>query len=196
MYADNRRDYCSQYLVSSYTPTLTALLSARKHLQVLWRSETKVLLAAVAQPFRYEPLECVAQEVTEIARIVTHNSLVRTTPLEDLSVSFTTNTTTHQVMEHIADASILHMACHGVLDVNDPLGSGFAMSDDLLTVAKLMSLDLPNAFLAFLSACETAKGDATQPDQAIHLSATMLYAGFKSIIGTMWYVSSTNNTWR
>jgi CHAT domain-containing protein len=49
-----------------------------------------------------------------------------------------------------------------------------------------MELDLKHAHLAFLSACETAKGDRAQPDQAIHLAATMLFVGFRSIIGTMW----------
>lgn len=62
------------------------------------------------------------------------------------------------------------------------------MKDRMLTVANLMALRLSDAFLAFLSACETAKGDSKQPDQAIHLAATMLFAGFKSVIGTMWYV--------
>jgi CHAT domain-containing protein len=66
------------------------------------------------------------------------------------------------------------------------LKSGFLMRDELLTVSSLMSLHLPNAFLAILSACETAKGDASQPDQAVHLAATMLYIGFKSVVGTMW----------
>jgi CHAT domain-containing protein len=68
----------------------------------------------------------------------------------------------------------------------DALESGFTMQDDMLTVSKLMSLKLPKAFLAVLSACETAKGDASQPDQAVHLAATMLYVGFRSVIGTMW----------
>jgi CHAT domain-containing protein len=62
------------------------------------------------------------------------------------------------------------------------------MKDELLTVSDLMSLNLPNAFLAILSACETAKGDASQPDQSVHLAATTLYMGFKSVVGTMWFV--------
>jgi CHAT domain-containing protein len=51
-----------------------------------------------------------------------------------------------------------------------------------------MELKLDYAFLAFLSACETAKGDNEQPDQAMHLAAAMLFSGFKSIVATMWYV--------
>jgi CHAT domain-containing protein len=63
------------------------------------------------------------------------------------------------------------------------------MKDCRLTVSRLMSLNLSQAFLAILSACETAKGDASQLDQAVHLVATMLYVGFRSVVGTMWYVS-------
>ena len=58
--------------------------------------------------------------------------------------------------------------------------------DEMLTVSQLLSLNLSRAFFAFLSACETAKGDEKQPDQAIHLAATMLFVGFRSVIGTMW----------
>jgi len=49
-----------------------------------------------------------------------------------------------------------------------------------------MTLNLPRASLAFLSACETAKGCAEQPDQVLHLAAAMLFVGFPSVIGTMW----------
>jgi CHAT domain-containing protein len=37
-----------------------------------------------------------------------------------------------------------------------------------------------------MSACETAKGDQKQPDQVVHLAAAMLFAGFQSVVGTMW----------
>ena len=49
----------------------------------------------------------------------------------------------------------------------------------MLTAAKLMSLNLRKAFLEFMSACETAKSDKVQPDQAIHLACAMFFAGFK-----------------
>lgn len=60
------------------------------------------------------------------------------------------------------------------------------MRDKMLTVTQLMELNLPHAFFAFLSACDTAKTGNDQPDQAVHLAATMLFVGFKSVIGTMW----------
>ena len=90
------------------------------------------------------------------------------------------------VLENIPPASILHLACHGVQDAMNPLRSGFCLRDGRLTVADLMRLNLRNAFFAFLSACETAKGDSKQPDQAVHLAAAILFVGFRSVIATMW----------
>jgi CHAT domain-containing protein len=84
-------------------------------------------------------------------------------------------------------AHVLHLACHGIQDSN-PLRSAIVLRDGKLTVEDIMRLSLPHAVLAFLSACQTAKGDKSAPDQAIHIAASMLFCGFKSVIGTMWYV--------
>jgi CHAT domain-containing protein len=51
--------------------------------------------------------------------------------------------------------------------------------DNTSDIKKTMSL-------AFLSACETAKGDKTIPDEAMHLAATLLFAGFRGVVATMW----------
>jgi CHAT domain-containing protein len=94
--------------------------------------------------------------------------------------------TVARVAESLQSASLAHIACHGIQNRTDALSSGFCLQDGVLTVSQLMELDLKNAFLAFLSACETAKGDAEQPDQTVHLAATMLFVGFRSVIATMW----------
>jgi hypothetical protein len=83
-------------------------------------------------------------------------------------------------------AHILHMACHGIQH-SDPLRSAFLLQDGRLSIEDVMQLNLPDAFLAFLSACHTAKGDHNAPDQAVHLAASMLFCGFRSVVGTMWY---------
>jgi CHAT domain-containing protein len=57
-----------------------------------------------------------------------------------------------------------------------------------LTISDLSKLNIKHGFLAFLSACETAQGSTDQPDQAMHLAAAMFFAGFKSVIATMWSV--------
>jgi CHAT domain-containing protein len=94
--------------------------------------------------------------------------------------------TVQQVTEQVKSASFLHLACHGIQDQTNALESGFYLSDGKLTISKLMDLQLEKPWLAYLSACETAKGDAKQPDQVMHLAAAMLFAGFKHVIATMW----------
>jgi CHAT domain-containing protein len=98
------------------------------------------------------------------------------------------STTVVDAVVSLQSANIVHLACHGIQDNDDATQSGFCLGDGRLTISKLMELKLDGAFLAFLSACETAKGDKEQPDQAMHLAAVMPFTGFKSVVATMWYV--------
>jgi CHAT domain-containing protein len=90
------------------------------------------------------------------------------------------------ITDALQNANLVHLACHGTQNAKDALSSGFHLFDGTLTVSHLMNLDLKNAFFAFLSACETAKGDEMQPDQTVHLAAAMLFVGFRSVVATMW----------
>jgi CHAT domain-containing protein len=96
------------------------------------------------------------------------------------------SSTIAEVLGQFKSAQFVHIACHGIQDSTAPLNSRFCMGDGSVSVQDLMGLDLQNAFFAFLSACETAKGDQEQPDQTIHLAATMMFVGFKSIVATLW----------
>jgi CHAT domain-containing protein len=172
----------TDFLVPSYIPTLSAVLTARQGYCRISKNETKILLACVPDPFKGRPLPFARQEIQDLQEVLPMANVLNAA---DLNSSGATALVTK---ERLPEASILHLACHGYQNPEQPLDSGFVMHDEMLTVAQLMSLRLPKAFLAFLSACETAKGDANQPDQAVHLAAAMFFSGFKSIIGTMWYV--------
>jgi CHAT domain-containing protein len=78
---------------------------------------------------------------------------------DDAKVDGNSGIRTQTLIDKLSEATILHLACHGLQDPNNPLKSGFVMRDDMLTIERLMALPLPRAFMAFLSACETAKGD-------------------------------------
>jgi CHAT domain-containing protein len=95
-------------------------------------------------------------------------------------------TSMERVLSHLPDASFAHFACHGSQDIINPLNSALLLGDGDLKVSKIMQNNLPNASLVFLSACETAKGDENIPDEAMHLAATMLFVGFRGVVGTMW----------
>jgi CHAT domain-containing protein len=77
------------------------------------------------------------------------------------------------LLDRLPTTTILHLACHGLQDATDPLKSGFVMQDETLTIERLMPLPLPHAFLAFLSACETAKGDKVRISSPAVLANTL-----------------------
>ena len=70
----------------------------------------------------------------------------------------------------------------------DATKSAFALCDGPLTLADLMRTVADNAELAFLSACQTAVGDANTPEESAHLAAGMLAVGFKGVVATMWSI--------
>ena len=42
--------------------------------------------------------------------------------------------------------------------------------------------------LAFLSACQTSTGDGRLSEEAVHLAAGMLAAGYRGVVATMWSI--------
>lgn len=92
------------------------------------------------------------------------------------------------IASHLSGASIVHFACHGKQDPKEPLESGLIVEDGLLKISRIMKEAVPNGSLAFLSACETGMGDESMPDEAMSIGMSLLFAGFRSVIATMWYV--------
>ncbi|MEU4745348.1 CHAT domain-containing protein, partial [Actinosynnema sp. NPDC023658] len=45
---------------------------------------------------------------------------------------------------------------------------------------------------AFLSACHTARGAATVPDEAVTLAGALQYLGWRHVIGTLWSVDAAS----
>ncbi|KAJ7206605.1 CHAT domain-containing protein [Mycena pura] len=179
IYGSSGTDCVSDYVISSYTPTLTALLDPPT------QTAPSFKMTAVIQPDapNCSPLPGAEQELKKIVERVPNQWL---TLLESTRVE--------TALSHLQDSSIVHFACHGIQDLNQPLDSGLRLTDGRLTVSQIMrSPDNPNTLdarkymsLAFLSACETAKGDRSRPDEAMHLAATLLFAGFRGVVATMW----------
>jgi hypothetical protein len=176
----------SDFCVVSYTPTLTSLIASRAHSNQLRREEGRFLIVAVSDPYKSIALPEARKEADVISQIVPRHLIISTAMDERFSVDSVYARKADDVLRLMPEATILHLACHGIQNTKEPLKSGFIMHDKMMEVSDLMRLNLPNAHLAFLSACETAQGDMERPDEALHLAATMLYAGFKSVIGTMW----------
>jgi CHAT domain-containing protein len=92
------------------------------------------------------------------------------------------------VLEGMEASSWVHLACHAVQHPSSPMESAFCLHNGNLTLSKIITKSFPNANFAFLSACQTATGNAKLPDEAVHLAAGMLAAGYRSVIATMWSI--------
>lgn len=90
--------------------------------------------------------------------------------------------------------SIIHLACHGDFDINDPMNSALLLSRDSLsqgrlTARDLFGINLPNVELVVLSACETGVAKLIKGDELIGLNRAFIYAGALSIVSSLWKVS-------
>jgi CHAT domain-containing protein len=179
MYDPDGTDCVSDYVISSYTPTLAALLDPPTH------TTTSFKMTAVIEPNAPQclPLPGTKMELEKIKSRVPSQWLTSLLSTKGLDV-----------VKNLQESSIVHFACHGIQDTRNPLDSGLMLSDGCLKVSQIICRsDNDNTegtrkvmSLAFLSACETAKGDKITPDEAMHLAASLLFTGFRGVVATMW----------
>lgn len=86
----------------------------------------------------------------------------------------------------------IHLACHGLVDVDRPLLSGLALTpgggdDGLLTCVDLGRADFI-ADLVVLSACETARGRVFRAEGVMGLTSAFLSSGASSVVSSLWKV--------
>jgi CHAT domain-containing protein len=91
-------------------------------------------------------------------------------------------------------AGIIHLAAHGELNERAPLFSRIflgadSQSDGSLTVQDVYGLDLAQADLVVLSACETQLGAQSQGGDIVGLNRAFIYAGAPSVIASLWSVN-------
>jgi len=82
----------------------------------------------------------------------------------------------------------IHLACHARQDQDNPLKSGFFLHDGRLELSEIMKQKFAVRELAFLSACQTSTGAEKLSEEAVHLAAGMLAAGYRSVVATMWSI--------
>jgi CHAT domain-containing protein len=170
--------------VSSYTPTLSALIRSRR------QNASKV--ASITPSFvsigQSKPnsksgereLEAVGAELELIKSLIPPSMSCSEVSGDEGTVSGAT--------QALKTNSWVHLACHGKQDFVQPFDSSFALRDSPLRLSDIIQAKLENPEFAFLSACHTAVGDKNAPDEVIHLAAGMQFSGFRSVIGTMWAV--------
>ena len=87
---------------------------------------------------------------------------------------------------------VIHLAAHGIFDLDNPLNSALLLAKDkdndgILRAGDLYNLSL-NADLVTLSACETALGKVATGDDVVGFTRGFLYAGTRSLISSLWQV--------
>ena len=172
----------SEFAISSYIPTMAALqLPFQADLEATSKSH-HIHLLAVPQPSTdgQAHLTCVQKEM-EVIRKWTSSS-----PFVDLQE---TCGTVEDVLAKMTISDWVHFACHATQDRTNPLDSGLLLAHaKRLTLSDIVRLSRPRGGLAFLSACQTAMGDEQLSEEAIHLAAGMLLAGYRGVIATMWSI--------
>ena len=167
------------FVVSSYTPTVSALLQALSHPSGL--EHPKIMAVAQSTSETHSALPNTKQEL-ETLRHIAGEAGVDIVALEDESG------TVDSVLHEMQHCNWVHLACHGTQELEHPTKSAFILADGNLELAEIIKTPLPHAEFAFLSACQTASGDPKLAEEAVHLAAGMLLAGYRGVIATMWAI--------
>ena len=85
--------------------------------------------------------------------------------------------TVNQGITNMETHSCIHFACHAHQNTQEPLKSRFMLHDGALELSEIIKKQFIEADLAYLSACQTSKGDEKLSEEAVHLAAGMLAAG-------------------
>ncbi|KAG8745292.1 hypothetical protein FRC12_014573 [Ceratobasidium sp. 428] len=174
-YYSEPRERTFDYIISSYTPTLDTLLKSSPAPDEFGG----ILAVGQASQFSYAPLPGTVTVLDVIQKQAKNLKFTRIVE-EDA--------TPGAVLTAMQQHSWIHLACHASQDISDPTTSAFQLHGGNLDLATITRKPLPNAELAFLSACETATGDEKTPDEAVHLAAGMLMSGYRTVIATMWSI--------
>ena len=95
------------------------------------------------------------------------------------------------------NVDLLHVAAHGLYEPRNPPFSRIALTpteeqDGNLEVHEILeNLDLAGVNLVVLSACDTARGEASKGDEITGLTRAFLLAGSPGVISTLWRIDDT-----
>ncbi|KAG1727707.1 CHAT domain-containing protein [Suillus lakei] len=174
----------SHLYISSYTPSLTALMKARKS----YDRSLPVPFAAIGQNLpdgASFTLDGVEPELDLV------RSLIPPPPTVSFTKITSADATKSRALHALRDNTWLHFACHGTQNHQEPFKSAFLMRDQPLSLFDITQTDLSRHEFVFLSACDTAVGDRSTPDEVIHLAAGLQFAGVQSVVGTLWKVNDS-----
>lgn len=192
-------------VISSYTPTITALRHARRlayppagegmppQALIVVMPTTPGLPGSGELRFVREEARMIAERLPG-AIILTEPDSADGDDASGAAFDPDAIPTRSNVFAHLADCPVAHFACHGDSDAADPSNGRLLLHDHRetpLTVSALNAVRLDRARLAYLSACTTALfANAELIDEAIHLASAFQLAGYPHVIGTLWPIDN------
>ena len=189
---DEQGRYLIERYALNYSPAIEVFQYTRQAQQRVASLPVRYLLVAnpSAMPSSdgrvLPPLPGSEKEVQSISRLMPPGSAVLLQGGQADKIS---------VREAMPAAKVIHLATHGVIDNNNPLGSFLALArmngqpagNGRLTAEEVYSLNL-HADLVVLSACRTGLGRISG-DGVAGLARAFFYAGAASVISTLWDVA-------
>ncbi|PPQ81854.1 hypothetical protein CVT25_013454 [Psilocybe cyanescens] len=172
----------SHYAISSYIPTVRTLVDRVKSPLSLHGRKSGLFLVSQADTPNLPLIPGASAEVRAVKQRVSQCSTMEIHCLESV------NATIIQSLQNMDTYSCVHFACHASQNTADPLRSAFYLHDGQLDLSSIIQKRLENADLAFLSACQTSAGDEKLSEEAVHLAAGMLAAGYRGVVATMWSI--------
>lgn len=128
-------------------------------------------------------------EVAAVARWVRNCGM-------DPTVLVRSDANTGGVVARSHAASVVHFACHSVLDEEDFSRSGVQLADRRLNVPEMVAtLELPRATLAVLSSCDSARNTLGSSTELLALVRVFFYAGAPSVVASLWPLNDAVGTY-
>lgn len=169
----------NQIYVSSYIPSLGALVRARREWSLKRREDPlpSILVVAVTNPGDRGPLPGGEEEVKHLIRLAPKEPTV----LQEFSA------TREAILGGMMGHSWVHVVSHGEYDEKEAFSSRICLSEghEPLTLRDLLGKTFPKAELAVINTCNSGRLGGTLPDEHLHLLGGMMGAGFPSVVGCL-----------
>ena len=170
--------YLGDYFGVLSSPSASVLLSCRR--RAVENDGSWHRLVAVGDPTSNRRLEGAAAEVKAISE------MAMWAHVELLTGDAATR---DSVVAAAGQADYLHIACHGLSDLTDPLKSGLVLADGELSVEEIVERAAVGCRLVVASACDSGRIGIWQvANEHVGLPGAFLAAGAACVVASLWPV--------
>lgn len=181
--ADTNR-YLSEDFSLSFAPSSAALCISKKQLEVLDLTISKKpreSLLSVAYPGVVDNDLYLPNVLPEAKAIAEY--------FPQVTALYESDATPQNVIANASGKQLIHFGCHGSFDIEHPQQSGLVLADGWLTVQRIVSeLRLDETEIVTIGSCLSGKLNIASGDELMGLTQSMLTAGAKSVVGSLWAV--------